>query len=78
MSFLWTDRRTQRPSNSTFWKTVAYAVGTYVIVVNAATLSWELLLVYLAVIGGSEVATRIIELRFGKTNDTKPNPTDNI
>lgn len=64
--FLWRDKQTGKNSSSKFWKNVAFIVGTYIIVLNAVGLGWELFLVYLAVIGGSEVALKIVELRFGK------------
>lgn len=56
--------RDGRNSGSRVWRSIAYGVATYVVVVNAQHIAWDLLLVYLAVVGGSELATRLIEAKF--------------
>lgn len=64
MSFLWTDKRDGRPSKAKFWTNIAYGVATYVIVVNAVHLAWDLFLVYLGVVGGSELAGTLIKAKY--------------
>lgn len=63
MRFLWTTS-SGRPSASKVWKNIAYGVATFVVIRNANTIAWDLLLVYLGVVGGSELATRVIESKF--------------
>jgi hypothetical protein len=53
-------------SGSRTWRTLAYGVATFVVIRNADHLAWDMLLVYLAVVGGSELATRLIEAKFPK------------
>jgi hypothetical protein len=52
-------------SVSKFWTNVAYAVATYVVIVHATATNWELLLVYMSVVGGSEVAKKFMTMRYG-------------
>lgn len=56
-------------SVSKFWTNVAYAVATYVVIRYASATNWELLLVYLSVVGGSEVGKKFLNMRYGKGND---------
>lgn len=65
MKFLTHSSATGKPSSHKLWRHVAYAVGTYVVVINAAGLDPLLFLIYLAVIGGSEIAKRAVDYRFG-------------
>jgi hypothetical protein len=55
-------------SASKFWTNVAYAVATYVIIRYASATNWELLLVYLSVVGGSEVGKKFLNMRYGNGN----------
>lgn len=64
MKCLWTDKRSGQPSASKLWRTVAYSVATYVVIINARGIAWDLLLVYMAVVGASEIALKLIELKF--------------
>ena len=59
--------RDGRLSTSKVWRHIAFAVATYVIVVNANGMDWELLLAYMAVVSGSEVAKAIVQQRTGTT-----------
>jgi hypothetical protein len=64
-------------STSKFWTNVAYATATYVVIANANSTNWELLLVYVATVGGSEIAKKFLSMRYsnGQTppaNDTTP------
>lgn len=64
MKWLYTDKRTAQPSSSKAWKNIAYGVATYVVLVNAKGIAWDLLLVYMAVVGSSEVALRFLEAKY--------------
>lgn len=55
-------------SASKFWTNVAYAVATYVVIKYASATNWELLLVYLSVVGGSEVGKKFLNMRYGNGN----------
>lgn len=57
-------------SASKMWTNIAYGVATYVIVKQADDLSWELLLVYMSVVGGSEIAKKYLNMNFSKKSDT--------
>lgn len=57
-------------SVSKFWTNVAYAVATYVVVIHATATNWELLLVYMSVVGGSEVAKKFMTMRYGNDRGT--------
>ena len=54
MKFLWTSSTTGQTSTSKLWTHVAYAVATYIVVIMQ-NVTWEILLVYMAVVGGSRV-----------------------
>ena len=61
-------------SASKFWTNVAYATATYVVIQHAGAANWELLLVYVATVGGSEVAKKFLNMRYGtngKSDDSK-------
>lgn len=60
-------------SASKFWTTVAYSVATIIMITQADRVGWEILLVYMAVVGGSEVAKKLITVRWGKHPDTADN-----
>jgi hypothetical protein len=62
-------------SASKFWTNVAYATATYVVIANANSTNWELLLVYVATVGGSEVAKKFLNMRYGGSN-SGTNSTD--
>ena len=52
MKFLFTDSHTGKLSSSKIWTHISYGVATYVVIksVNNAT-NWEMLLVYMSVVG---------------------------
>lgn len=56
-------------SASKFWTNVAYATATYVVIKYASSTNWELLLVYLSVVGGSEVGKKFLNMRYGNSKD---------
>ena len=58
-------------STSKFWTNVAYATATYVVIMNANATNWELLLVYVATVGGSEVAKKFLNMRYGVPQSSK-------
>ena len=63
MKFLWQDSHTGKPSSSKLWTHIAYSVATYVVIKTANDANnWEMLLVYMAVVGGSEIAKKILTL----------------
>jgi hypothetical protein len=57
-------------SASKFWTNVAYGVATYLVIMNVNSENWELLLVYVATVGGSEVAKKFLNMRYGNNNGT--------
>ena len=52
-------------SASKFWTTVAYAVATMIMITQADRVGWEMLLAYMAVVGSSEVAKKLITVKYG-------------
>lgn len=56
-------------SVSKMWSNIAYVVSSYVVIVNVKDIGWELLLVYMAVVGGSEVAKKLITMKYGAKSD---------
>ena len=63
-------------SASKFWTQVAYATATYLVIVHVNSENWELLLVYIATVGGSEVAKKFLNMRYpngknGNDNESK-------
>jgi hypothetical protein len=61
-----TNERTGRLSHTKIWSNVAYAVATFVILLQAIadTLDPDMLLIYLAIVGAAEVASKFISLRY--------------
>ena len=72
MKFLWTDTRDGKPSKAKLWTNVSYGVATYVIIVNAQHLAWDLFLVYLGVVGGSELAKDLMKAKYPTQCPIKP------
>jgi len=64
MKFLYQDSHTGKASTSKIWTHIAYGVATYVVIKTADNESWETLLIYMAVVGGSEIAKKILTLKF--------------
>jgi hypothetical protein len=54
-------------SHSKIWTNIAYAASTYCILYESwhGTLDWTMLLVYLAIVGASPIAGKMIELKYG-------------
>ena len=85
MNFLWTNSATGKSSSSKIWTNIAYAVATY-IVLTMQTVTWEILLVYMAVVGGSEIAKRVLTLKYGggqneskiQEGTTRPSPPKRV
>jgi hypothetical protein len=71
MKFLWKDSTTGKASSSKIWTHVAYGVATYIVIKTADNGSWEMLLVYMAVVGGSEIAKKILTSREHMGKDEK-------
>lgn len=75
------DDPTGKFSASKFWTAVAYATATYVVILNAHDISWELFLVYIATVGGSEIAKKYLVMRYGekplepRTTSRRPQPS---
>jgi len=70
MKFLFIDSHTGKPSSSKLWTHIAYGVSTYIVLTTAHDAnSWELLLVYMAVVGGSEIAKKILTLNHTETSN---------
>lgn len=61
---LWKSSRTGAASTSKAWRNIAYLVATVSVLTNPT--SWELLLVYLGAVGGSEVALRFLDAKYPK------------
>jgi hypothetical protein len=47
-----------------------------VVIVNANATNWELLLVYVATVGGSEVAKKFLSMRYGGANAVQSTPPE--
>ena len=62
-----------RFSAAKFWTQVAYATATYIVIKHASGTNWELLLVYIATVGGSEVAKKFLNMRYGNNNGNGSN-----
>lgn len=72
MKFLWQDSLTKEASASKIWTHIAYGTATY-IVIRMENISWEMLLVYMAVVGGSEIAKKILTIKsHGVDNNDSP------
>lgn len=63
---LWVSKDTGKFSTAKMWRQIAYAVGTYIVLVNAKGISWELLGIYLAVVASSEVAQRVVTAKINR------------
>lgn len=61
-------------STSKFWTNVAYAVATYVVLRYASATNWEILLVYLSIVGGSEVGKKFLSMKYGQLPNDSPVP----
>lgn len=60
-------------SASKMWTNIAYGVATYIVLTKSTGTNWELLLVYLAVVGGSEVAKKFLNMKYGNRNQPDRN-----
>ena len=60
-----------KTSHTKFWGNVSSLVGTIIIltVTYKDNLTWDLFLIYLAIVGGSAQASKLIALRYGKTKE---------
>lgn len=54
-------------STSKVWRHIAFGVASYAMIVNAKGIDWELLLVYMAVVSGSEIAKLALTQKTGIT-----------
>ncbi len=57
-------------STSKIWRQIAFGVATYIVIVNAIGINWELLLTYMAVVSGSEIAKAVVLQRAGIISTT--------
>ena len=64
MKYLWQDTHTGKLSTSKIWSHIAYAAATWIVINKVDAADWEMLLVYMAVVGGSEIAKKILTLKF--------------
>ena len=62
----------ERGHFSTFkiWRQIAYGVASYIVIINAKGIDWELLLTYMAVVSGSEIAKLVVLQRAGVASTT--------
>lgn len=67
-----------KPSTLTLWTSVAYATATFVVIKQTmeSTLSTELFLVYLGVVGGHTFAARAFNSYVNKGKSPKGEPND--
>lgn len=70
LKFLWQDSATKEPSSSKIWTHIAYGTSTYLIL-HMENVGWEILLVYMAVVGSSEIAKKILTMKFGGQSKRK-------
>lgn len=47
-------------SMTRFWTSVCYATCTYVILYNASTVDWTMLLAYAGVVSGADIAKKVL------------------
>lgn len=73
MKFLWEDSHTGKASSSKLWTHVAYGTATYIMIQTAQDPRWEMMLVYMAVVGGSEIAKKILTMKMGGTQSENNN-----
>lgn len=52
-------------SVSKFWTNIAYLVTTIIVIVNYKQFDYAMLLAYTGVIGGSEIAKKLLVLKYG-------------
>lgn len=64
LACLYTNKADGSYSSSKMWTTLANTAATYVVVINAHELRWEILLVYLAAVGSSDIAKRLLEAKY--------------
>lgn len=71
ISTLFTDPATGELSHTKLWSNIANAVASFVVVKMAltGTLSAEIFVGYLAVVGASAVASKYLSLKFNKGTD---------
>lgn len=67
--------QTGRLSSSKLWTNIAYGVSTYVVIQRTDNLTWDFLLVYMAVVGGSEIAKKFLTMHYGQKDSDSTNPT---
>ncbi|HEX7126434.1 MAG TPA: hypothetical protein VF406_11800 [Thermodesulfobacteriota bacterium] len=69
-----TEPGSRKLSQRKLWTNVAYLVATVVVLWHAWTgqLTETVLVIYLAVVGGSALASKVIAARFGATPPTDP------
>lgn len=63
-----------RLSASKMWTNIAYGVSTYVVIERTDNLTWDFLLVYMAVVGGSEIAKKFLTMHYGQKDKTPDSP----
>ncbi len=64
----WTKDKNGELNTTKVWRHVAFATATY-LVVFSQSVPWELLLVYLAVVSGSEVAKKALEAKYPSSKE---------
>ena len=69
--FLWADHVDGKPSTMKLWRHIAYATATYIMIKNAVGMNWELLMVYMAIVGSSELAQQLLKTRAGIKDEHK-------
>jgi len=69
--FLWADHVDGKPSTMKLWRHIAYITATYIMIKNAVGMNWELLMVYMAIVGSSELAQQLLKTRAGIKDDKK-------
>ena len=69
MKFLWQDSHTGKASSSKLWTHIAYGVSSYILIKNAVSVDPMLLLIYISCIGGSEIAKKILTLKYSTPKD---------
>ena len=63
MNKLWSDPQGNF-SASKMWTQIAYSVATAIMLINANSMTWEMMLAYLAAVGGSEIAKKYLTMRY--------------
>ena len=57
-------------STSKIWRQIAFGTATYIVIINGHGINWELLLTYMAVVSGSEIAKTVVLQRYGVNTTT--------